>query len=242
MITSKLKSICNYSEENKSMGTNLQLMYMDMIEEDDNIRREIKRKKRNLVIDTILDEVEENGDYTSETISSEESMVTISPKIMSLNLKSNPFVDDESLYNDVITFLESNTKQKHYLSTDYVVMNDPNRTLQENDEINFRRILMKIMHASNLIAGEGRIGPAKSVIIGKNNWYWFNEDRVVSNKILSNISIIFEENINPNKIIVARGGRMDQCGIMCVRSLISNTFYLKETNNWEKQYVWFDVK
>ena len=64
----KLKSICNYSEKNQSMGPTVQLMYMDMIVEDDETRREVKRKKRNLAIDTVLDEVnEENGDYTSET-------------------------------------------------------------------------------------------------------------------------------------------------------------------------------
>ena len=56
----KLKSICNYSEKNQSVGPNVQLMYMDMIVEDDETRREVKRKKRNLTIDTVLDEVDEN--------------------------------------------------------------------------------------------------------------------------------------------------------------------------------------
>ena len=106
----KLKSICNYSEENKSMGPTVQLLYMDMIVEDDETKREVKRKKRNLMIDIVLDEVdEENGDYTSETIIDPEEgslfAATISPKIMTLNTNTNPFVDDESLYNNVITFL-----------------------------------------------------------------------------------------------------------------------------------------
>ena len=238
----KLKSICNYSEENKSMGPNVQLMYMDMIVEDDETRREVKRKKRNLTIDTVLDEVDENGDYTSETISSEEgSIATISPKIMTLNTQSNPFVDDESLYNNVITFLESNTKQKHHypISLDYVAMNDPHSTLEENNAINFRRIITKIAHASNFIAAEGRMGPGTAVIVGRNNWHWFDSQ---SDFMLGTISIILDENISPNKIIVARGGRMDQSGIICVKSLPDNTFCLKETPHWEKQYVWFTVK
>jgi hypothetical protein len=238
----KIKSICNYSEENKSMGPNVQLMYMDMIVEDDETRREVKRKKRNLTIDTVLDEVDENGDYTSETISSEEgSIATISPKIMTLNTNTNPFVDDESLYNSVITFLESNTKQKHHypISLDYVAMNDPHSTLEENNAINFRRIITKIAHASNFIAAEGRMGPGTAVIVGRNNWHWFDSQ---SDFMLGAISIILDENISPNKIIVARGGRMDQSGIICVKSIPDNTYCLKETPHWEKQYVWFTVK
>ena len=238
----KIKSICNYSEENKSMGQNVQLMYMDMIVEDDETRREVKRKKRNLTIDTVLDEVDENGDYTSETISSEEGLVaTISPKIMTLNTNTNPFVDDESLYNNVITFLESNTKQKHHypISLDYVAMNDPHSTLEQNNGINFRRIVTKIAHASNFIATEGRMGPGTAVIVGRNNWHWFDSQ---SDLMLGTLSIILDENISPNKIIVARGGRMDQSGIICVKSLPDNTFCLKETPHWEKQYVWFTVK
>ena len=238
----KIKSICNFSEKNQSMGPTVQLMYMDMIVEDDETRREVKRKKRNLTIDTVLDEVDENGDYTSETISSEEgSIATISPKIMTLNTNTNPFVDDESLYNSVITFLESNTKQKHHypISLDYVAMNDPHSTLEENNGINFRRIVTKIAHASNFIAAEGRMGPGTAVIVGRNNWNWFDSQ---SDLMLGNLSIILDENISPNKIIVARGGRIDQSGIICVKSLPDNTYCLKETPHWEKQYVWFTVK
>ena len=225
------------------MGPTVQLMYMDMIVEDDETRREVKRKKRNLTIDTVLDEVDENGDYTSETISSEEEgfTATISPKIMTLNTNTNPFVDDESLYNNVITFLESNTKQKHHypISLDYVAMNDPHSTLEENNAINFRRIITKIAHASNFIAAEGRMGQGTAVIVGRNNWHWFDSQ---SDLMLGTISIILDENISPNKIIVARGGRMDQSGIICVKSIPDNTYCLKETPYWEKQYVWFTVK
>ena len=240
----KLKSICNFSEKNQSMGPTVQLMYMDMIVEDDETRREVKRKKRNLSIDTVLDEVnEENGDYTSETIltSEEGLMTTISPKIMTLNASTNVFVDDECLYNNVITFLESNTKQKHHypISLDYVAMNDPHSTLEQNNGINFRRIVTKIAHASNFIATEGRMGPGTAVIVGRNNWHWFDSQ---SDLMLGTLSIILDENISPNKIIVARGGRMDQSGIICVKSLPDNTFCLKETPHWEKQYVWFTVK
>jgi hypothetical protein len=240
----KLKSICNYSEKDKSMSPTAQIMYMDMIVENDETRREVKRKKRNLTIDTVLDEVdEENGDYTSETVSSEFGSI-ISPTIMSINVQSNPFVDEESLYDIVIGFLENNTKQKHHypISLDYVAMNDPHSTLEENNGLNFRRIVTKIMHASNFIASEGRIGPAKAVIVGRNNWHWFSEEFVGGNGMLANILIVLDKNISPNKIIVTRGGNIDNSGIICINNTTDNTYYLKETPNWEKQYVWFTVK
>ena len=240
----KLKSICNYSEKNKSMNPTVQIMYMDMIVENDETRREVKRKKRNFTIDIVLDEIdEENGDYTSETVSEENGSI-ISPKIMTINAKSNPFVDEKNLYNTVIGFLESNTKQKHHypISLDYAAMNDPHSTLEENNRLNFRSIVTKIMHASNFIASEGRIGPAKAIIVGRNNWNWFGEEYVDANGMLSNLLIVLDDKINPNKIIVARGGEIDNSGIICINNTTDKTYYLKETSNWEKQYVWFNVK
>jgi len=240
----KLKSICNYSEKDKSMGPAAQIMYMDMVVEDDETRREVKRKKRNLMIDTVLDEVdEESGDYTSEVVSGEFGSI-ISPKIMTINAQSNPFVDEENLYDTVIGFLESNTNQKHHypVSLDYVATNDPHHTLEQNNGINFRRIVTKIMHASNFIAAEGRIGPAKAVIVGENNWHWFGEEFVGGNGMLANLLIIFDKNISPNKIIVTRGGNIDNGGIICIKNTVDGTYFLKETPSWEKQYVWFNVK
>jgi hypothetical protein len=234
----KLKSICNYSEKNQSMGPVAQIMYMDMVVEDDETRREVKRKKRNLAIDTVLDEVDENGDYTSEEVSKEFGSI-ISPKIMTINAQSNPFVDEEDLYNTIVVFLESNTQQKHHfpVNLDYVAINDPNHTLEQNRGINFRRIVTKIMHASNFIATEGRIGPAKAVIVGENNWHWFSEK-----DNLGGIQVILDKNISPNKIIVTRGGNIDNSGIICINNTADGTYFLKETPNWERQYVWFNVK
>jgi hypothetical protein len=83
------------------------------------------------------------------------------------------------------------------------------------------------------------MGPGTAVIVGRNNWHWFDSQ---SDFMLGTISIILDKKISPNKIIVARGGRMDQSGIICVKSIPDNTYCLKETPHWEKQYVWFTVK
>ena len=234
----RLKAICNYSEQSKSMGPIVQMMYMDMPSEDEETRREISRKKRNLVIGRLLDETDEEDGYYSSEIEPE-YYKTISPKIMTISMSSNPFVDDESLYNNVISFLESKTKQKHHytISLDCVAINDPHSTLEENNALNFRRILTKMTYASNFIAEEGRMGMATSIIVGRNNWHWFDK----SYEWLGNLSIILEKNISPNKIIVAHGGNIDSAGIICVSCISDNTYYLKETPSWESKYVWFDA-
>lgn len=241
----KLKNICNYSEENKSMPPKVAFSYMDFVYENDELKREIKRKHRNLAIDTVLDEVEENGDYSESNVSEyiDDTFGTIiSPKIMSLNATSKSYLDDEELYNIVINFLEVNTKQKHTmpLSLDYVATNNPHSTLEENIQINFRKIVTKVMHVSNYIAIEGRVGPGNAVIVGKNNWHWF--DPTSSTNMLGSFSLILDESISPDKIIVARANNNHSPGLILVNNLFDNSYYFKETPNWEKQYVWFNVK
>lgn len=242
----KLKNICNYSEENKSMLPNASVSYMDFVYENDELKREIKRKHRNLEIDTILDEVEENVDYSESNVSElgDTSFGTISPKIMSLNITSQSYLDDEELYNKVIDFLEVRTKQKHTMpiSLDYVATNNPHSTLDENMQNNFRKIVSKIMNASNYIAIEGRMGPGTAVIVGRNNWHWFNENNVVSNNMLCSFSLILDDSISSDKIIVARANNNHGSGLILVNNLFDNSYYFKETPNWEKQYVWFNVK
>jgi len=247
MITfkDKLEKICNYSEENKTMASTAQIMYMDFIYENEEMRREEKRKKRNLAIDTVLDEVEENGDYNESNVSEwidDTIGGVISPKIMSMSVSAQNYKDDEFLYNDVINFLENNTKQKHNMpvSLDYVAMNDPHKTLEENNQINFRRIVTKVMMSSNFIATEGRIGPATSVIVGKNNWNWFSSD--YGDPLLGGLNIILDENISSDKIIVCRGSSSNKPGLILVNNIFDNTYYFKGTPNWERQYVWFNIK
>jgi hypothetical protein len=237
----KLEKICNYSEENKTMASSAQIMYVDFVYENEEIKREEKRKKRNLAIDTVLDEIEENGDYSESNLSQWGDDTIggfITPQMMTMNVSAQNYKDNEFLYNNVINFLEKNTKQKHNspLNLDYVAMNDPHKTLEENNNINFRKILTKIMFASNFIATEGRIGTATSVIVGRNNWRWFNGDFNIG------IDIIFDENITNDKIIVCRGSSQNKPGLILVNNILDNTYYFKETPNWERQYVWFTIK
>jgi len=230
----KLKSICNYSEKNNSMGAIARFMYMDMAVEGEEAKREMQRKKRSLTIDTILGEANEDAeDYASDTYSESESIVC--PRIMSISMTPSAFFSDKHLYAQVVGFLEKNTQQKHRhpISLDFslIAYSEP-----ESKKINFRHIVSKIAHASNFIATDGRIGQATSVIVGRNCWHWFENENV------GNLLVVLDDYINPDKIIVARGGSIDSSGIICVKNNADNTYYLKETHGWEKQYAWFTVK
>jgi hypothetical protein len=228
----KLKSICNYSEKDNSMGPIARFLYMDMAVKGDDAKREMQRKKRDLTIDTILGEANEDAeDYASDIYS--ESIVC--PRIMNISMTPSAFFSDKHLYDQVVGFLEKNTQQKHRhpISLDFspIAYSEP-----ESKKINFRHIVSKIAHASNFIATDGRIGQATSVIVGRNCWHWFENENV------GNLLVVLDDCISPDKIIVARGGSIDSSGIICVKNTADGTYYLKETPSWEKQYAWFMVK
>lgn len=229
----KLKSICNYSEKDNSMGPIARFMYMDMAVEGEEVKREMQRKKRSLTIDTILGETNEDAEDYADTYSESESIVC--PRIMSISMTPSAFFSDKHLYAQVVGFLEKNTQKKHRYPTSLdfspIAYSEP-----ESKEINFRHIVSKIAHASNFIATDGRIGQATSVIVGRNCWHWFENENV------GNLLVVLDDCINPDKIIVARGGSIDSSGIICVKNNADNTYYLKETHGWEKQYAWFMVK
>ena len=83
----------------------------------------------------------------------------------------------------------------------------------------------------------------KEVVTGFNE-NWIHQFDVIYEEVIeeNNRKLIFEKNISPNKIIVTRGGRVDNSGIICINNTTDVTYFLKETPNWEKQYVWFTVK
>lgn len=235
----KLKKICNYSENNTLMLPTAQLMYIDNVVEDNGeLKREIKRKKRNLAIDTVLDEIEENGDYSESNVfgSGYESGGKV--EVMSLSVSRRNYLTDKDIYTEVVNFLEVNSKQKHSIpvSLDYIATNNPHNSIDENIQINFKKIVTKIFYASNHILYEGRNGQGTAVIVGKNNWHWFTED------VINGLSVILDDNISPDKIIVCRGGLINNIGLILVDNVSENRYYFKETTNWNKQYVWFNVK
>lgn len=261
MITSKdkLKSIVSFKEElNKSSLPNIQCMYIEMASDlDEERKRAIKSHNRDLAIDIILDEKDESEwDKRGVLPSTLEEQLSpfgggmsnvIAPKVMSMNISRKRFNDYDDLYVGVVDYINNLTSvgktftQATAPQLNFTITNDPNKTDEENYQYNSRRVISKILSASNIIAMEGRIGPGTGVLIGKN----------IANKVdlsqlsSSGMSVIIEPLIDPDKVIVCRGdksGRADSSGIITIVFPNDKGFFLKETPySWSRQYCWFNI-
>jgi hypothetical protein len=262
----KIKLITNFKEElNKKSLPQAQIMYMDMrSEEDEEYMRELKSRNRDLAIDILLDDKDESEwenrhilperkdlDFSSQYNNVTQYMGVVAPKIMSMNVTSKQFISYEDVYTQVIDFLEKQTQNSKTLynlptsSLTFISTNDPNKTNSENDEINSRRLITKIMMASNIIAQYGRIGPGKCVLVGTNviSKYPSLINNLDKNGMIGGMLFIVEPGIDPDKIIVCRGNNPDQSGIILMTFPNDLRFFLKETDfSWHRQYCWFSIK
>lgn len=261
MITSKhkLQSIVNFKEElTKTSLPNIQAMYIEMVSDlDEERKRLIKSHNRDLAIDIILgDEDECEWDKRGVLPSTLEEQLSpfgggmsnvISPKIMNMNISSKKFHDYDTLYLDVINYINNLTSvgktftQATAPQLNFTITNDPNKTDEENYQYNSRRVISKILSASNIVAMEGRIGLGTGVLIGQN----------IANKVdlsalySSGMTVIIEPLIDPDKIIVCRGdksSRADSSGIILMSFPNDGRYFLKETPlSWSRHYCWFNI-
>jgi hypothetical protein len=268
MITfrDKLKLITSFKEElDKKSLTQASIMYMEMISEDDEeYMREVKSRNRDLAIDILLDDKDESEwenrhilperkdlDFSSQYNNVTQYMGVVAPKIMSMNVTGKQFISYEDVYSQVINFLEKQTQNGKTLynlpssSLTFIPTNDPNKTDLENEEVNSRRLITKIMMASNIIAQYGRIGSGKSVLVGTNviSKYPSIINNLDENGMIGGMLFIVEPGIDPDKIIVCRGNNVDQPGIILMTFPNDVRFFLKETDfSWHRQYCWFSIK
>ncbi len=262
----KLKLITSFKEElDKTSLPQVQIMYLEMISDDDEeYMRELKSRNRDLAIDILLDDKDSSEwenrhilperkdlDFSSQYNNVTQYMGVVAPKIMSMNVTGKQFISYEDVYSQVINFLEKQTKNGKTLynvpasALTFIPINDPDKTDSENEEINCRKIITKIIMASNIIAQYGRIGPGKSVLVGTNvvSKYPSLINNLDENGMISGILFIVEPGIDPDKIIVCRGNNVDQSGIILMTFPNDNRFFLKETDfSWHRQYCWFDIK
>jgi hypothetical protein len=247
MTLSDLKNICNYSDKQMSLP-NAQLMYVDMISsEDEEYQRKIKQKNRELVVDALLDDkIEELNLFrenqvvdVSQQYNQSSQMGVISPKIMQINLIAQRFESYEKTCNEVIDFLNKNTQSPKSLqhrnqSLDYKLIDEY--------EIDYRKIVSKIMMSSNIIAMDGRIGPATSLIYGKKSFPYINYaiGQFGSNNI-NGIQTYFSDLIDDDKIIVCKSNNIDQPGLLFIDNSTTGNYFFNQTPNWHKQYCWFRV-
>ena len=250
-----LEKVCNYSENSKPSLPQGIIHYIDMVEDgpSDEYLRELKRKNRELAIDAVLDnKVEEfkNRESFLDPLDNEGYMSTISAKVMSVNATASKFTDNNQLFDDIISKLDSLTSKPMNIpqSLNLIIQNDPSLTDSENEMANSRKLMSKIMMTSNLIATTSRRGPANSIIIGLEAYKYLLHLNgiVVSNGVVSGslmgINIIPSPHIKPNKIIMMRTDKQSGGGLNVVRNINDSTYFMVETpNSWDKSINWFEI-
>lgn len=236
----KLKNICNYSE--KQINGNLtQLMYVDIFSsEDEEYQRMIKTQNRELAVDAILDDkVEELNIFRENQVTdvsnqyNSSQMGIISPKIMQINMTAKKFQTYQKLWNEVIDFLNKNTKTPKNLQHRNQGLDIK---LQVDYDTDYRKIISRALMCSNLIAMDGRIGPAKSVIFGKKLLPYLKDGDT-----LANLTYYYSDLLDDDKVIVCRPNNIDQPGLLLIDDTQNSNYFFNQTPNWHKQYCWFRI-
>jgi len=256
IISSKdLEKICNYVESSKPSLPQVQMTFIDFEEgTTEEYQRELKRKNRELAIDAIVDgKVEEfkNREPFSNPLDNESYMMTITPKLNSINVQGKTYLDLGDIFIDVMNTLESLTSKQMNIpqNLNISIQKDPNLTDSENEMALSRKVITRIMMTSNLISSTGRTGPANTIIIGldaykyllmSNGMMMSNMDGVVSG-LINGINVIPSPYIKSNKIIMMRNVQKTENGLNVINCPNDMRYFLKETPNWDRIINWFEI-
>lgn len=254
-ISSKdLEKVCNYVESTKPSLPKAQMNFMDWVEEpNEEYQRELKRKNRELAIDAIIeDKVEEfkNREPFSNPLDNESYMMTITPKLNSINVQGKTYLDTSDIYVDIMNTLESLTSKPMNTpqNMNIIIQNNSNLTDSENEMEICRKVLTKIMMMRNLISSTSRTGPANNIIVGLDVYKYFlmsnmmvsNNDGVVSGNI-NGMNVIPTHFIKSNKVIMMRNVQKTENGLNVINCPNDMRYFLKETPSWDKIINWFEV-
>lgn len=255
-----LEKICNYSENSKTSQSNGIINYLEFVESDtEEYKNLVKSKRRDLTIDAILeDKIDEwkNSETWGNDLDQEGYTRSISPQLKSLPVKSQRFIDNQTLYYDIVNKLELLTSQpmsNHNINNNMnvIIKNDPNLSSYDNDQSNFRKIISKVMMLNSMVAMDSRIGPANSMLVGLDVYpYLLRSDQLSSQKNngttvtgnISGIDIIPSHLINPKKVIVMRNTNRPEIGLNVINNVNDSTYFIAETPIvWEKCIKWFEI-
>ena len=251
-----LEKICNYSENSKASLPNGIIYYLEFVESDtEEYKNLVKSKRRDLTIDAILeDKIDEWTDSETWGIDLDQEGYTrsISPQIKSLTVKSQRFIDNQTLYYDIVKKLELLTSQPmtNPQNINVTIKNDPNLTSYDNDQSNFRKIISKIMMLNSMVAMDSRIGPANSMLVGldvymyllRSNTFTIQNNGTTVTGNISGIDIIPSHLINPKKVILMRNATKSEIGLNVINNINDSTYFMAETpGSWEKCIKWFEI-
>ncbi len=255
MSLDKLKLITNYKEDDLSKSPTFNACYIDYTDESDQeYLRELKAKRRNVVIDVLLEEREESEldniykhheKWNGNSLSNGFNGSVMAPNIYQVSSKVQNIESYDDIYNDLLSYIDKETNSEKIVNTvkhnlDLVLKNDENLTTYENIESNCRKILTRLTMCSNIIVMEGRIGSGNFILVGESNWDYFHHIQEKNYNPLS-MSVIYTDKIEPDKIIVGRKNNQDQGGISHIMDLENKKYVKFETNFWKKQYCWFKI-
>ena len=250
-----LEKVCNYVESTKPSLPKIVMNFIDFEESTtEEYQRELKRKNRELVIDAIVDDkVEEfkNREPFSNPLDNESYMMTITPKLNSINVQGKTYLDLFDIYNDVMITLESLTSKPMVIpqNLNVSIQKDSNLTDYENESSTSRKVMTRIMMTSNLISSTGRTGPANTIIVGldaykylmiSNGMMMTNNDGVVTGNI-NGMNVIPGPYIKSNKIIMMRNVQKTENGLNVINCPNDMRYFLKETPNYSKIINWFEI-
>ncbi len=252
-----LEKVCNYSENSKSSLPNGIIYYLEFVESDtEEYKNLVKSKRRDLTIDAILEDKVDEWNDSSETwgidLDQEGYTRSISPQMKSLTVRSQRFIDNQSLYYDIVKKLELLTNQPmtNPQNINVTIKNDPNLTSYDNDQSNFRRIVSKIMMLNSMVAMDSRIGPANSMLVGldvymyllRSNTFTIQNNGTTVTGNISGIDIIPSNLINPKKVILMRNTTKSEIGLNIINNINDSTYFMAETpGSWEKCIKWFEI-
>ena len=250
-----LEKVCNYVESTKPSLPKIVMNFIDFEESTtEEYQRELKRKNRELVIDAIVDDkVEEfkNREPFSNPLDNESYMMTITPKLNSINVQGKTYLDLFDIYNDVMITLESLTSKPMVIpqNLNVSIQKDSNLTDYENESSTSRKVITKIMMMRNLISSTSRTGPANTIIVGleaykylllSNGMMMSSNDGIVTGNI-NGINVIPTPYIKSNKIIMMRNVQKTENGLNVINCPNDMRYFLKETPNYSKIINWFEI-
>jgi hypothetical protein len=214
----KLEKVCNYKKENITGSS----VTINLITEPDNSF--VKRVKRNKNINIILDELDEDEYYDIlETEQNWESGIMI----RKVKIPISNYTNKQDIWKYVSGLLDN-------LKTD----TNLNYKLTGNHSDDERKLIIKMMMASNFIAINSRKGPANFAIVGLNAIEYI--DKMIIDDRIGGVEVFVDNLIDPDKIILGRNNNdMQGDGIYLIES--NGNFFLKETDRWEKSFISFSI-
>jgi len=181
----KLKDICCFNE--KAIGSNVaKFHFLDAVEEN---KAENIAMNREITIDVLLGEEKEEKLNDRVFIKDQDEFPTIFMKVFESFINGKKFISYEDIYNEVLDFYINHTVNSKQTLIDVTVSSAKNVNQLE------RMIMSKILAGGNLIAINGRVGPANVVLMNPITQYERFYLSIENNNSLNGIKIITDNKI-----------------------------------------------